>query len=39
MGIESPDTPSLGVLVFLLVLALRKSAPTLAGCVGVVADA
>lgn len=31
MGIEPPGTPSLGALVFLVVLALAKSALTLAG--------
>lgn len=31
MGIEPPDTSLLGALVFILVLALAKRAPTLAG--------
>jgi hypothetical protein len=31
LNVEPPDTPSLGALVFSLVLALAKSAPTLAG--------
>lgn len=39
MGAESPDTPSLRALGFLLVLALAKSAPTLAGSRPVVTDA
>ena len=39
MGTESPDTTSLGALGFLLVLALAKSAPTLAGSRPVVTDA
>ena len=39
MGVEPPDTPSLGSLAFLRVLALAERAPTLGGCIGVVADA